>query len=184
MELYDKIRWDKIKMSSLHGLNTEALLTNATCTDHLRLFNLSWKGKIFLRRRLTDLGHCESQCCTFVNTWHNNRKVTWRSRRLKSSTTWLFIFGGFSTVCSGWQQRKYHCSELLPLWQVCKNGRKCKYISRFNNSAQTENCRDANFFVNCDTWSYYNDGSHCLQWPQSWHQENSWFSVSARKAFT
>ena len=84
-------------MSSLHGLNTEALLTNATCTDHLRLFNLSWKGKVYLRRPLTDLGHCESQCCTFVNTWHHNSKVTWRSRRLKSSTTWLL----FSTGCWG-----------------------------------------------------------------------------------
>ena len=52
------------------------------------------------------------------------------------------------------------------------------YLSRIISvTLKTKSCRNANFDVTGGTVGCHNDNLRCHQWRQSWHYDNSWFSV-------
>ena len=52
------------------------------------------------------------------------------------------------------------------------------YLSRIISvTLKTKSCRNANFDVIGGTVGCHNDNLRCHQWRQSWHYDNSWFSV-------
>ena len=52
------------------------------------------------------------------------------------------------------------------------------YLSRIISvTLKTKSCRNANIDVTGGTVGCHNDNLRCHQWRQSWHYDNSWFSV-------